>query len=270
MSVEEPKSLDAALLIFQADPPILVKDKKGQAGNQPTKYADLVQVNRVVLARLNKLGVIFVGKPTVLEDGSFVLDYRLTHVPSGESETGRYPLAKSDNPQRMGSQISYSRRYVINALTGVAAEDEDDDGTGTRRAQRATQPRTRPPEGKDSDQGGSTAQRSSQRATPPLPSETGPILPGQRGKIVTGFEASGITDRTERLTITSGIVGRDLGSVNDLTRYEAQGMIETLDLAAASADPAAYLRQYLPDDPLVSDHELRTGHRPSTEGQQTP
>ena len=59
----DPKDIDEALLMLQADPPVLVKDKKGQVGNQKTKYADLVQVNAVVLSRLNALGVAWVCCP---------------------------------------------------------------------------------------------------------------------------------------------------------------------------------------------------------------
>jgi hypothetical protein len=69
-----PKSLDEALLMLQADLPTLVKDKDGQVGHQKTKYADLVQVNAVVLKRLNALGCVAHGRgtpaPTAQRSGS--------------------------------------------------------------------------------------------------------------------------------------------------------------------------------------------------------
>lgn len=243
-----PQSLDEALLVFQTNPPVLIKDKKGQAGNQPTTYADLAQVNKKVLSKLNELGVIFIGKPTRLADGAFVLDFRLTHVPSGESETGHYPLPTNDNSQRMGSAISYSRRYVLNALTGVAAQDEDDDGrANSRTAQRAATPRPRPGASVPTGEGHKTAQRATDPAEPSGPDV--PILPGQRGKIVAMFDQFSITNRTERLDVTAGIARRpDLGSVNELTRNEAANVIAALNAAASRPNPAEYLRQYLPDD----------------------
>jgi hypothetical protein len=35
--VPDPKSLDEAILILQSDPPVIVKNKTGQAGNQKTR-----------------------------------------------------------------------------------------------------------------------------------------------------------------------------------------------------------------------------------------
>ncbi len=157
-------SLSEALLAFQSDLPALVKDKDGQAGNIKTKYADLVQVNREVLSRLNKLDILYTTKPMVLHDGRFVLGYKLEHVPSGEYIEGAYPVSVNENSQRMGSQISYARRYVLLAITGVAAEEEEDDGNMTRTAQRAARPRS---QAVGTDQSGGpakTAQRSPQGA----------------------------------------------------------------------------------------------------------
>jgi hypothetical protein len=169
------ESLDDALLLLQADPPTLTKSKAGQVGNQKTKYADLVEVNKVVLARLNQLGVIWKCLPTMAGE-RFVLRYTLTHVPSGEFQTGDYPLNLSE-PQKMGSAITYARRYALLAVTGIAAEDEDDDGdaaSGRQYAQRGAQrPRQQRPADEPAE-GGRTAQRGAQRpagARPPLPGE---------------------------------------------------------------------------------------------------
>ncbi|NIL65028.1 ERF family protein [Salinispora arenicola] len=96
----------SALAEFQAKPPTLTKNK---AGHQ-SKYADLVQVNEQVLARLNELGIVYTCAPTLADEGKFVLAYELVHVASGERLTGRYPLKLSENPQQMGSAITYARR----------------------------------------------------------------------------------------------------------------------------------------------------------------
>ena len=176
----DPKSLDEALLMLQADPPVLTKTKDGQVGNQRTKYADLVQVNKQVLARLNELGLVWKCAPDLIPDGAhplrFVLRYELRHVPSGEYERGVFPLLGS-TPQQHGSAMTYARRYALLAVTGIAAEDEDVDGdaaTGRQYAQRAAQrPRQqRPAEG--SAEGGRTAQRAAQR-----PRGARPALPGE-------------------------------------------------------------------------------------------
>lgn len=230
----DPKSLDEALAIFQADPPTLVKDKKGQVGNQKTKYADLVQVNAVVLSALNKLGVVYKTKPTLrAEDPKFVLAYELKHVPSDTKETGEYPLKLSENPQQMGSAISYARRYVLLALTGVAAEDEDDDGqTASGRYAQRQQRQSAPAEG------GQTAQRAqrpaSRSAQPPLPGEQpagrsagGGITDAQQRKLHASLRDAGKADRDEALAYISDVIGRDITSTRELTTAEASRVIDS-------------------------------------------
>jgi len=249
--MSDPKSLDEALAIFQANPPTLVKDKKGQVGNQKTKYADLVQVNAVVLSELNKLGVVYKTKPTLrADDPKFVLAYELKHVPSDTSESGEYPLKLSENPQQMGSAISYARRYVLLALTGVAAEDEDDDGqtASGRYAQRA-QRQQRAPEPAAEGQTAQRAQRQQRPARaeqPPLPGEQpAKLSDSQRGMLMGQFTKLRIEDRTARLNTMSTLVGRRLESANELSRSEASDMINLLADALNSDDPRAVVLEAL-------------------------
>ena len=229
-------NISEVLLELQADPPVLVKDKKGQVGNQKTKYADLVQVNEQVLSRLNNLGVIYSCTPTLDDEGKFVLAYELEHVESKTSKAGRYPLKLSENPMQMGSAITYARRYVLLAITGIAAEDEDDDGQAAANrgtAQRSQQQRRR---------GSSSAPQEGagvQRSAPPLPGEA--VTDPQIKKVVAMFGTIGWNDRDDRLRATSAIVGRPLGSATELTKSEAHGLIEALEKVAAEPDPAGRL-----------------------------
>ena len=242
----EPKSLDEALAVLQADPPVLTKNKAGQVGNQKTRYADLVQVNAVVLSRLNALGVIYKTKPTLrVEEPRFVLAYSLTHVPSGTSESGEYPLKLSENPMQMGSAITYARRYVLLAITGIAAEDDDDDGhaaSGRATAQRASVPARRQPAA------AKPAGRTAQRATaPPLPSDgPEPYTPTQRAKLMAGFDQVGIEDRGERLDTVARIIGRSIESANQLTKQEAGKVLDVLDQAGKSDNPLLRLAELAP------------------------
>lgn len=123
-------SLAAALAALQAALPRVGKDNlavvKSDKGSYKYNYADLSDVSAAVLPALAKHGLSFSAKPTLLDDGKFVLEYTLRHV-SGESDTGRYPLSPSGTPQQIGSAITYARRYALSAVTGVVP-DEDDDG----------------------------------------------------------------------------------------------------------------------------------------------
>lgn len=228
----DPKDIDQALLMLQADPPVLTKNKDGQVGNQKTKYADLVQVNAQVLSRLNALGVVWKCRPNLmLPDYRFVLEYELRHVASGTAESGTYPL-KGENAMQQGSAITYARRYALLAVTGIAAEDEDDDGdsaSGRRTAQRAAQPRqSAPAEGR-------TAQRASRPAArPALPGEQpdGPVGTDQHRHMHALWRDLGYggdENRETRLSVTAKILSLpDLESSSDLTRAQADTVIAAL------------------------------------------
>lgn len=125
--------LATALAAFQAALPSVHKGASGQVqGRKDYKYADLADINGVVLPLLGKHGLSFSAKPTLNAAGRFVLAYTLRHS-SGEQDTGEYPLPEDVTPQQMGSAQTYARRYAIQAMTGVAP-DEDDDGRGVSAA----------------------------------------------------------------------------------------------------------------------------------------
>jgi hypothetical protein len=184
----------------------------------------------------------------------FVLRYTLTHVPSGEFQTGDYPLNLSD-PQKMGSAITYARRYALLAVTGIAAEDEDDDGdaaTGRQYAQRAAQ---RPRQQRATDEpaeGGRTAQRRAQPARgarPALPGEdaNGPVGTDQHRHMHALWRelgAGGDDKRDFRLAKTAEWLGLEqLDSSATLTRAQADVVIDCLKqtkqarAAKAAAEP---------------------------------
>jgi hypothetical protein len=144
-----PFTLAEALARLQCQLPRIAKDAEGQAGNRPTKYADLPSISRQILPLLGQLGLSFTCWPT-MRDGQFVLHYRLMFAPPEDAETecaeGFYPLPSS-TPQTMGGAITYARRYALCAVTGVAPDDEDDDAQGAEELiQQAREMRRRPPE----------------------------------------------------------------------------------------------------------------------------
>lgn len=235
----DPKNLAEALLAFQADPPVLTKNKSGHQ----SKYADLVQVNEKVLSKLNSLGVIFTSAPTLLDDGKFVLAYELEHVASQTKKDGRYPLKQSENPQQMGSAVTYARRYVLQSLTNVAAEDEDDDGqaaSGRQYAQRARQPRQQAAPAEDRP----TAQRAQQparRSGPPLPGESSPgaggISEAQQRKLHACLREAGMADRDQALTYISEVVGSQIESTAQLSKSQAARAIDALERFIKQQEP---------------------------------
>lgn len=226
-----PKDIDEAMHAFQADLPVLVKDKSAHQ----SKYADLVQANEVILPKLNALGVTWLTATRFLEDGRFVLEYALKHVASGTVREGVWPLKLSDNPQQMGSQATYARRYALTVATGVAAEGEDDDGNaaaGQRYAQRANQARRQDAPA----EGGRTAQRAQRPrgSRPALPGENpdGPVDQKQMRQMHALWNELGYggeENRDTRLGFTAKILRLpELNSSSDLTRGQADTVITAL------------------------------------------
>ena len=118
--------LAKALAAFQAELPAIAKANTADMGTFKTKYADLADISRVVLPLLAKHGLSFSAKPTIDDQGRFVLAYVLRHA-GGDCDAGIYPLPANVSPQQVGSAITYARRYALSSITGIAP-DEDDDG----------------------------------------------------------------------------------------------------------------------------------------------
>lgn len=107
-----------------------------------SKYADLTAVWESCRPVLSANGLA-ITQSTAFVGELLVLETMLMHL-SGEWVSSVYPInpAKND-PQGVGSAITYARRYSLSALVGVVA-DEDDDGNA------ASKPAVTPPKKADS------------------------------------------------------------------------------------------------------------------------
>jgi len=131
-------TLTAALVAFQTSLPSVakgneaeVRPKEGRAYSY--RYADLTDVNGVILPLLAKQGLAFTCMPTVVDSGADVLAYKLVHDSSDEVIAGFYPLRPTaPGPQAFGSAITYARRYALLAVCGVAPGGDDDDAASAQ------------------------------------------------------------------------------------------------------------------------------------------
>lgn len=101
-----------------------------------SRYADLATVLKTVRPVLARHGIAFTQTTQIL-DGALVLVTRLHW--RDEELAGYYPInpTKAD-PQGYGSAMTYARRYALQAMVGVAA-DEDDDGNAASAKPSASQ-----------------------------------------------------------------------------------------------------------------------------------
>jgi len=87
-----------------------------------SKYADLTQVNEVLIPILNDLKLVIAFLPCAKG-----LEYVISDTGSGQWISSIYPMNIEDkNPQEIGSQITYARRYTLKSLFNL--NDIDDDG----------------------------------------------------------------------------------------------------------------------------------------------
>lgn len=116
------KTLAQALGDFQKELPTVTLDAVNP--HFKSKFTTLANLTKAVLPKLAEHGFAFsVG--SFVDNGLLVVDAHLIHE-SGESRSLQFPIAET-NPQKIGSALSYARRYALASLTGVVA-DEDDDG----------------------------------------------------------------------------------------------------------------------------------------------
>lgn len=114
--------IDAALAKAQAE--LENPTKTGLNPHLRSKYATLDAGLNIARSVLSKHG-ISITQPTGFVDGVLVLYTRAAHA--GQWIQSEYPVCSFPiKQQEMGSALTYSRRYSLFSLIGMAGEDEDD------------------------------------------------------------------------------------------------------------------------------------------------
>lgn len=88
-----------------------------------SKYADLATLLDAIEAEAAKFGIVIISKIQRYE-GALELYTKITHKDSDEVEDSVFPVF-GGKPQEIGSSVTYARRYNIQSLLNLAAEDDD-------------------------------------------------------------------------------------------------------------------------------------------------
>ncbi len=112
-----------------------------KGGTCTYSYASLDEILDAIVPALSGNGLVIVHTKELVE-GSLWLITHLFHV-SGEVICNKFPLPKTENPQTLGSAITYGRRYNICELLDIAA-DEDNDALPASDKQPVSQPQSKP------------------------------------------------------------------------------------------------------------------------------
>lgn len=212
----ETAKIAAALAAFQAEVPVV---RKSQTAEVPTKaggrysytFANLANVGAAAYPLLTKHGLAFSACPERHDHGYELVGW-LLHT-SGESLRGALPI-QGNTAQEIGSSITYGRRYLLGSMTGIVTDDDDDGALASR------------------------AKPAAAKAQRPAEQQTAGVTADQLKKIGASMRDLGMTDRAAALAYVSDVVGRQVGSRNELTKAQAHSLIEALEKdRAASADP---------------------------------
>lgn len=135
---EAVKAFVRAMAAFKANPPKITKNKhvkyKTKTGSiTDYKHASLDHVCEMVGAALGKVGMSYHWETN--QEGAIitvrcVLTHELGHTKSVQLYAAPDATGNKNGIQAVGSTVSYLQRYTLLAITGLATEDQDDDGQG--------------------------------------------------------------------------------------------------------------------------------------------
>lgn len=139
-------NLTKALLKAQPKIEAAVKDSKNP--HFKSMYADINSVIQACKDHLNQVGVVILQPVCVTADGAFVKTV-LIHAETGEQMESCVPLINVPDMQKLGSAITYARRYSLQSLVLLGSEDDDGNAvsnppmsTGNNAAYNASQNKT--------------------------------------------------------------------------------------------------------------------------------
>ena len=102
-------------------------------------YYDINDLHKMVDPILHEQGLL-ITSPIV--DG--VMTTKLIDVETGESIESSFKIEYNSNPQKVGSEITYYRRYLLSSLLGLQAEDDDGNKASTKKPTPTTAPKPLP------------------------------------------------------------------------------------------------------------------------------
>lgn len=116
------KNIAKALAEFQAKVSKIKKDAKNPFFK--SNYASLSNIQDAISQPLIESGLCYSQSPT----GVNGLCTILIHAESGEFLMDEYimPVAKANDPQAVGSAITYAKRYALAGVLGLNIDDDDD------------------------------------------------------------------------------------------------------------------------------------------------
>ena len=121
-----PLKLYAKLLEFQKEMEPIMKSKENPF--YKSKYSDINDLLEIVKPKLNALGILLLQPlSNIWNTTESVAGIKtiLFDTESHQSIEETFPLMESKDVQKQGGAITYTRRYAIQSMLALQAEDDD-------------------------------------------------------------------------------------------------------------------------------------------------
>ena len=122
---QEINEISKALALVQGE--IRAAQKDGANPHFKSKFASLHSHWEACRSILSKNGLAVTQLTDILEDGRDVLVTMLMHSSGQWLRSSMVLKPVKNDPQGMGSCLSYARRYMLSAIVGTTSDDDDDD-----------------------------------------------------------------------------------------------------------------------------------------------
>lgn len=133
-SNEARKAFVSAMSSFKANPPEIFKNKHVKFGNTEYDHATLDNVSIAIGESLSKHGLSHRWETSQTEGKikvTCVITHNLGHSEEVALESTADTSGAKNSIQAIGSTVTYLQRYTLLAATGMAVQDQDDDGKGS-------------------------------------------------------------------------------------------------------------------------------------------
>ena len=123
------KNLAKALSTFQVKVDKIKKDATNPFFKK--NYASLSNIQDAIAVPLQESGLVYSQMPSDQNNLTTIL----VEVESGEyfQSTYNMPVARINDPQAVGSAITYAKRYALVAILGLNIDDDDDGNLATKK-----------------------------------------------------------------------------------------------------------------------------------------
>lgn len=125
---DEVKEIMTAIQAVQQGAGEIAKTSTGQVGTRQYKYANLNDTWETIKPLMMQQKLVYTQSPTTgnANMGQF-FETTIFHTESGQwiSQTMQMSLTK-DDPQGIGSAITYYRRYMLTSMLGLIPDDDND------------------------------------------------------------------------------------------------------------------------------------------------